>query len=305
MGVTGPLFAQTMFDGIDGALEAVSRETAYDESESGRNMIALVNYCTESWASQFIPTPIGAIARTADDTVRTYDGSNDSAILGGLKYSIQKRIPGWNQQLPAKLDMWGQPMKSGSTAERLLENFISPGYYEANNTDPANEALVKFAENNNIPYAAVVPEAPSKNVTLANKTQIELNAKEYEYYAGEIGKARKKVVEDYLINNKPAEVELTIYSLDSENKNGLTSKGGKILYTGKINNATNNVGWFPTNGTQGYVTYGDDGKAVKIQPVDDATFRVKLFDTVMKAATDEAADKAKAKIKEDRENAKE
>lgn len=305
MGVTGPLFAQTMFDGIDGALEAVSRETAYDESESGRNMIALVNYCAESWASQFIPTPIGAIARTADDTVRTYDGSNNSAILGGLKYSIQKRIPGWNQQLPAKLDIWGQPIKSGNTSERLIENFISPGYYEADNTDPANEALVKFAENNNIPYTAVVPKAPSKIVTLANKTQIELNAKEYEYYAGEIGKARKKAVEDYLINNKPIEIELTVYKREKKNQNGLTSTGGKVMYTGTINDARNSIGWFPIDSGAGFVTYGDDGKAKVIVPADDATFRVKLFDTVMKAATDEAADKAKAKIKEDRENAKE
>lgn len=305
MGVTGPLFAQTMFDGIDGALEAVSRETAYDESESGRNMIALVNYCAESWASQFIPTPIGAIARTADDTVRTYDGSNNSAILGGLKYSIQKRIPGWNQQLPAKLDIWGQPIKSGNTSERLIENFISPGYYEADNTDPANEALVKFAENNNIPYTAVVPKAPSKIVTLANKTQIELNAKEYEYYAGEIGKARKKAVEDYLINNKPIEIELTVYKSEKKNQNGLTSTGGKVMYTGTINDARNSIGWFPIDSGAGFVTYGDDGKAKVIVPADDATFRVKLFDTVMKAATDEAADKAKAKIKEDRENAKE
>lgn len=307
MGVTGPLFAQTMLSGVDGALESVSRETAYGENEEGRSMIALVNYCAESWISQFVPTILGAAARTGDDTVRTYGGSNNSAILGGLKYGVQKKVPGANQKLPAKLDMWGQPVKSGSLPERLIENFISPGYWEEDNSDKATQAIKKFAEENGIAYSDIIPKAPSKNqeVTLPDRTKTSLSPEEYAIYAGEIGAARKKAVEDYLVNNKPIEFEITVYSLKEENQNGLTSAGGKKMYRGVLNDAKNTVGWFPKDAEQGFVVYGNDGKAEQIKAADDETFRRELYRLMWEAATEEGKSKAIEKIVKNRKNAKE
>ena len=296
MGVTGPLFAQTMLSGIDGALESVSRETAYGENEGGRRVAALANYCAESWISQFMPTVLGAIARTADDTVRTYynDGTNDNAIIGALGYMVKKRVPGVNQTLPAKLDMWGQPIKSGNLPERFIENFISPGYWEEDNTDKATKALHSFATANDINYSDIIPKKPGNKLKLTNHKEITLTADEYEIYAGEIGKARKDAVEKYLVNGEDVEVAFTYYTIDLTKKSGFATH--KYTYKGPLKTAENTVGWAPDKGDYGYYVYDDTGKPIAIRPASNKEFRAMLFEKVMEQATEEGKGKAIERI---------
>ena len=286
-GVAEPMFAQTMLSGIDGAFEAVSRETRLDDSE-GASAIAVLSYCTENWVNQFVPSVLGATARTLDDTTRSYytEKGKDEGILQNLMVGIKKKIPGAANTTPAKLDMWGQPIKSGDLSERLIENFISPGYYEEDTSDRATKALHSFATNNDIPYTEIIPEKVPNYFTLPNKETINLTAEEYEKYASIVGRARKEAVEKYLVRGEAVEIEYNYTVIKSSLKNG--KKTEKRTFRGNIATATNRYGWASTKSADGYIQFDDDGKAVGVTAASDEEFRKMLFEEVMKQVTDEA-----------------
>lgn len=302
--ISEPMFAQTMLSGVEGAFDAISRESRFEDNE-GAASIAALNYSVENWLSQFIPSALGAAARTADDTVRTYysEKGEKSALLGGVKEAALRKTPGKTQTLPTKLDVWGEPIKSGSLAERLLENFISPGYYEEEKPSEASKAIERFAKENNIPITDVIPKVPPKTLTLKNFEEINLNANEYEIAAREIGKARKEAVEKYLIKGEPFEATFEVNDLEPANKNGL--KGTKTTFSGKISTAKNTFGWAPGENKSTYYKADDEGNRTEIIAAPDEVFRKMLYDKLMLQATEEGKAKAADIISKNRKNAKE
>ncbi len=307
-GVAEPMFAQTMLDGIDGAFEAISMNSAYDDT-AGASFIALMNYCAESWVQQFVPAFFGGIARTADDTVRGYynEPGKDEGLLDTLMVGIKKKLLGKTDETPAKLDMWGQPMSSGTLAERLLENFISPGYYEKNTEDEATLALHEFADDNDIPYTEILPKEVPKYYDFRGK-RYNLTAEEYEYYAGVIGKARKEAVEKALVDGDDIEVSYRFYDIKLANDSGITFKD--VTFTGNLADATNTYGWAPSGESEGYFEYeysdeDNKKKAIKKTAATDEEFRQFLFDAYMLEVTEKAAFEAHKEITENRKNKKE
>ena len=287
-GVAEPMFAQTMLDGIDGAFEAISRDSAYDDT-AGASFMALVNYCAENWAQQFVPSFLGGIARTADDTVRSYynEPGKDEGLLDNLMVGIKKKLPGKTDETPAKLDMWGQPISSGSLGERLIENFISPGYYEKNTEDEATLALHEFADDNDIPYTEILPKEVPKYFTAPNGDRINLTAEEYEIYAGIIGKARKEAVEKYLIDGDNAEIKYTCKVIKPKNKSGTGEED--YVFKGNINEAKNTKSW-------GKVVKNNDGTPTKIDVSSDEDFRAMLYKKLMEQVTEDAKAEVEQKI---------
>jgi hypothetical protein len=302
--ISEPMFAQTMLSGIEGAFDAISRESRFEDN-NGAASIAALNYSVENWLSQFIPSILGASARTADDTVRTYysEKGEKSALLGNLKEATFRKTPGLTQTLPTKLDVWGEPIKSGSLAERLLENFLSPGYYEEEKSSEASKAIETFAKENNIPITDVIPKVPPKTLTLKNFEEINLNANEYEIAAREIGKARKEAVEKYLIKGEPFEATFEVNDLEPANKSGL--KGTKKTFSGKISTAKNTFGWAPGENKSTYYKADDEGNRTEIIAAPDEVFRKMLYDKLMLQATEEGKAKAAEIIAKNRKNAKE
>ena len=302
-GVAEPMFAQTMLDGIEGAFEAISRETRYNDSE-GAAFTALLNYCAENWANQFVPSTFGAVARTTDDTVRTWytEKGKEESLLGGLLVGVQKKLPVAANAAPAKLDMWGQPISSGKFGERLVENFISPGYYQKGTEDQATKALHTFATENNIPYSEVIPEKVDNYFTLPSGEQINLTAKEYEKYAGAIGAARKEAVEKYLVNGEKIKVEYNQTEIKRSLKRGRTSS--KSTFYGNISTATNDRGWAPTNKKDGYIKFDEKGKAIGVTPASDEMYRKMLLDEILNSVTEEAAAKVEEEILAERKKNK-
>ena len=287
-GVAEPMFAQTMLDGIDGAFEAISRDSAYDDTP-GASFMALANYCAENWAQQFVPSVLGGIARTADDTVRGYYNApgENKGLLDNLMVGVKKKLPGKTDETPAKLDMWGQPMSTGTLSERLIENFISPGYYEKNTEDEATLALHEFADDNNIPYTEILPKEVPKYFTAPNGDRINLTAEEYEIYAGIIGKARKEAVEKYLIDGDDVEIKYTCKVIKPRNKSGTGEKD--YVLKGNINRAKNTKKW-------GKVVKNDNGTPTKIDVSSDEDFRAMLYKKLMEQVTEDAKAEAEQKI---------
>lgn len=302
-GVAEPMFAQTMLEGVDGAFEAISRDSAYDDT-AGASFMALLNYCAENWVQQFVPSVFGAVARTTDDTVRGYynESGGDKGLLDSLLVGLQKKDPKGIQRTPAKLDMWGQPIEADSFGERLLENFFSPGYYQENTTDKATLAIHEFADDNDIPYTEILPKEVPKYYDFRGE-RYNLTAEEYEYYAGVIGKARKEAVEKALIDGENIEVSFRLYDIKPANDSGITFKD--VTFTGNLADATNTYDWAPSGESEGYFEYeysdeDNKKKATSKTAVSDEEFRKFLFDEYMKQVTEEAAFEARKQIAENR-----
>lgn len=118
------LAEMTTFSGLGSTLRSASY------SENGF-LPAVVGNVLGNYAGQFIPTPVGALARTIDDTRRSTYTDKDSPIPVGLQKFVQQqanKIPGLSQKSVPYMDVWGREDSGGNMLLRALENFVSPGY---------------------------------------------------------------------------------------------------------------------------------------------------------------------------------
>ena len=308
--VSEPMFNQTMLEGINGAFEAIGREATFSDKSSAAAG-ALVKYCAENWLNQFMPSIGGAIARTIDDEVRTYytdENAKTSDSMQDFLTSVRKKTPFASKKNAAKLDMWGQPIKSGNLSERLIENFISPGYYQEETKDEATLAIMEFAEDNNIPYSDIekdiIKEVPNYFEDYMGEKYY-FTAEEYEYYAGEIGKARKEAVEKYLIDGEDAEVGYRVTDIDTKNDSGKSYKN--YVFEGNLANATNKKGWAPSEEDGEALfkyEYNDknEKKATEKTAASDELFRKMLLKKVIDEVTYDASLEAMKTIAERRKD---
>lgn len=119
-------------------------------SQSGGAKIesALIGIGT-NYASQAVPTISGQLARIFDNTQRSTTSTEEGTAMRSLdKFQKQMRakIPGLSRTLEPALDSWGNEKKYGSKTERVLENFVSPGYYSENKATAVDKKLLKLAD---------------------------------------------------------------------------------------------------------------------------------------------------------------
>lgn len=118
------LAEMTTFSGLGGTLRSASY------SENGF-LPAVVGNVLGNFVGQTVPTPVGALARTIDDTRRSTYTDKDSPVPVGLQKFAQQqanKIPGLSQKNVPYLDVWGREDGGGNMLLRALENFVSPGY---------------------------------------------------------------------------------------------------------------------------------------------------------------------------------
>lgn len=139
-----PVAEMSMLQGLTSTLGAVR------SSKSGGAMLEDIALgITTNYASQAIPTISGQLARVFDNTQRSTTSTEEGNAVRKLdKFQKQMRakIPGLSRTLEPALDSWGNKKKYGSTKERVLENFISPGYYSENKATPVDKKLLKLAD---------------------------------------------------------------------------------------------------------------------------------------------------------------
>lgn len=118
------LAEMTTFSGLGSTLQSASY------SENGF-LPAVVGNVLGNYAGQFIPTPVGALARTIDNTRRSTYTDKDSPVPVGLQKFAQQqanKIPRLSQKSVPYMDVWGREDKQENLLLRALENFVSPGY---------------------------------------------------------------------------------------------------------------------------------------------------------------------------------
>lgn len=114
------IFSKLSLRGISDFIQLVSDPDRYGE-----------NYF-KNFASSFVPSLIGTVARTNDPVLR-----EARTVLDGIK----NRIPGFKEELFPQRDIWGNPIVSEGT---LGPDMLSPIRISSFDNDPVNKALLKI-----------------------------------------------------------------------------------------------------------------------------------------------------------------
>lgn len=137
-----PIIETTMMSGISDALSAVQ----YAEDDADVLSTFAANALT-GYATQGIPSSLGAVTRAIDNTRRT-SYSDSTGAAGELEYTLnstKNKIPFLSDDAPEYRDAWGRTQENFQGGGGLLGNlayqFFSPGYYSEDRTTPADTYL--------------------------------------------------------------------------------------------------------------------------------------------------------------------
>lgn len=159
----------------------------------------LISKAVSSYAGQYIPTVGSKIASVFDDTARkSYVEKGTGQLSSDVNYFLQgaaKKVPGVRNQLQPSIDLWGNEVSNGTTPERVLQSFLSPGYFKTQDNSPATQEVRRLAKATG--ESGVYPAAAEKSFTNDGKTY-NLTAEEYTRYAKGMGSTRKTLVEEAL-----------------------------------------------------------------------------------------------------------
>ena len=143
-GLLDPVMALSMLDGLNSTLSAVK----YDEGEP---IPAILQTILGSYISQGVPSVLGAVARTMDDTRRTsFTPSGQTSVERWLSRLWQNSFVGKTpiaaEGRMAYVDEWGRTDTESSALMRAIENFISPGYINPLKESPLEDELSRLAK---------------------------------------------------------------------------------------------------------------------------------------------------------------
>ena len=104
--------------------------------------------------------------------------------------NIKSKIPGLSYTQIPKIDAWGREVERGNFGERVLENFISPGYYSKMDYDDTSKELERLYEETG---ENVFPTTAAKSFEVNGEHKY-LTAEEYVTFA----KAKGEYSHDYI-----------------------------------------------------------------------------------------------------------
>ena len=164
-------------------------------SYADNKALYLIDRTATSYAGQYVPTVGGKIASAMDGTVRkSYVEKGTGQLASDLGYfaqSMEKKIPGARETLQPKVDLWGNEVSNGEVGDRLLQSFLSPGYFKTVDTGDIDKELRRLAEATG--SSAVYPAEVEKSFKVGGETK-DLTAEEYTKYAKAVGQARYQAV---------------------------------------------------------------------------------------------------------------
>lgn len=170
--ITQPILDTTMLQGLNDTLNSVSY------ADSNDKLATLGTSALGSFANQFVPTALGQVARTVDDTRRSSYGGGDTKTERDIGYNIRKmenKIPGLSMANEPYIDQWGREEASLDGTDdsargmflRGAYNMLSPGYVSSENIIPVDEYLQGLYGGTNDSH--VLPEKASSKITVDSK----------------------------------------------------------------------------------------------------------------------------------------
>jgi len=141
--VSDPLMQMSMLQGLENAIGGYSNN---DKMGSIGNILQSSIY---NYASQYVPTMFGQLARTIDATRRTtYAEQSSEWTKEGEQFGrkLINKIPGLTYLLQPYINIWGEEDNDSKVwAMRAIENFVLPAWInEVDDADPVNMELEKL-----------------------------------------------------------------------------------------------------------------------------------------------------------------
>lgn len=170
--ITQPVLETTMLQGLNDTLNSVSY------ADSNDKLATLATSALGSFANQFVPTALGQVARTVDDTRRSSYGGGDTKTERDIGYNIRKmenKIPGLSKESEPYIDQWGreEAILDGTDDSargmflRGAYNMLSPGYVSSESITPVDKYLQGLYGSTNDSH--VLPEKASSKITVDSK----------------------------------------------------------------------------------------------------------------------------------------
>ena len=192
--ITDPLVEMSMLQGLQDTLEAVANARSDGNSLIGAALVT----AGRGYASQFVPTIGGQIARTIDPVRRDTVGDPTSELgkdLDKVTNKMQAKIPGLASDLQPYINVWGeQEINEHSWPVRLLEQTILPGYLDEVDMTPVDVELTRLYSVTQDP--SVVPSNYPYRTLKSGDERYVLTADEYTDFKIENGRAMYAAAED-------------------------------------------------------------------------------------------------------------
>lgn len=160
LSVSNNMLSKTYLTGLADTLEAIQSPT----QDAAKAMLKL--------AGTVVPTGVAQVARTMDPTVREVNSVYDAIVA---------RVPGYSSTLPAKMNLWAEPIKlSGG----LGPDLFSPIYTKTPELKPVSEEMQRLQISVGMPGKWIFGKPMGKDPLTepSAKDGVPLEPKEYEQY---------------------------------------------------------------------------------------------------------------------------
>lgn len=215
-----PLITNTFLQGMNNSFENL--RYSRDGFIPGLTREAITGYAT-----QYVPTSLGQVARTVDPIRRsTYSGTTGiESDFGYTANKIRNKIPFLSETGQPYIDAFGDTEENpgGNFIGRLAYNMFSPGYYSETTDDPVQLGLLDLA--NSTGNDEVIPELAAKKLSWTvdkEKHTYQLSPQEYTDFATQQGQLRKDMAEAVLDSRYTEEQQVELIP-------ELYSTAGKIV----------------------------------------------------------------------------
>ena len=191
-----PITNLSMLSGMQNVIES----TKY--AKSNQILSTIVGDSLTSYVMQGLPSTFGAISRTIDPKERMWYTDKNSKTFDsfsqGVINNVKSKIPGLSFTQAPKIDPWGRTVTRGGVGERILENFISPGYYsEIEYSDVDKELKNLFISTDE----SVLPKTANESFPVNGETKY-LTADEYVTYAKAKGEYSFDYINEFINSSK-------------------------------------------------------------------------------------------------------
>lgn len=200
MRIGDPLLEMSCMSGFADALSSYS--------EGGTEALSnIIGTSIKNYAGQFIPAPLGALARTIDDTVRSSYASKDSSIGKGAEQFLRQqrsKIPMVSMQNEAGFDVWGNERKREGAGDgienvafRAFNNFVNPGNYSSNKRTSLDNELERLYQSTG--DSGIFPAVASGTINESKQNpKISMTPLEFSKFSTTKGRKSQQYVSDFV-----------------------------------------------------------------------------------------------------------
>lgn len=187
-----PMLDMSMLQSVNDLID----NAAY--AKKGKGIYKIIAGMATSLLSQFVPTVLGQVERTAEtERQQTFidrsDGAPSSAVQS-FWARLNDKNPLYDYNKIPYIDAWGRTEETGTFAERFANNFFNPAYVKEASGTPIDSELQRLYELGN---TSVYPTKPGTDVKINGEY---LSAEEYVEYAKKRGSESLENVRE-LINS--------------------------------------------------------------------------------------------------------